>query len=69
MALVKALPKSEDGSGMLCKTKSNGNYVISHNTSKEKNAFTLWKKHGENAYEKICVGNTPQTLMEKIDWK
>ena len=64
MAIVKALPKTEDGRGMLCLVNGE-KYQISHNTSKEKNAFTLWKVVS-GGFEKISSADIPQELYPVI---
>lgn len=64
MAIVKALPKSEDGSGILCLI-GDEKYNITHNTSKIKNAFTLWKLVS-GGYEKLDTADTPQELEQKV---
>lgn len=63
MSIVNQIPKSEDGYGVLYKTKSN-EYVISQNTKKEK--FTLWKKL-KNGYEKVGTANSPTDLYKKCE--
>lgn len=64
MAVVKTLPKTEDGRGMDCKMPD-ATYHISHNTSKIKNAFTLWKVVS-GGYEKLASADMPQELEQKI---
>lgn len=64
MAIVKALPKSEDGRGVLCCVNGD-TYHISHNTSKIKNAFTLWKDVS-GGFEKLNTADTPQELYPLI---
>lgn len=64
MAIIKALPKSEDGSGILCLI-GDEKYNITHNTSKIKGAFTLWKIV-LGGYEKLGTADTPQELEQKI---
>lgn len=63
MSIVNQIPKSEDGYGVLYKTKSN-EYVISQNTKKEK--FTLWKKL-KNGYEKVGTASNPTDLYKKCE--
>ena len=64
MAIVKALPKTEDGRGVLCLVNGE-KYQISHNTSKDKNAFTLWKIVS-GGYEKVSSADIPQDLYPVI---
>lgn len=64
---MKTLPKTEDGHGISCLTKTHGEYCISQNTSKTRGRFTLWKCTKEG-YEKIALANTPQDLYPKIPW-
>ena len=64
MAIVKALPKTEDGRGVLCLVNGE-KYQISHNTSKDKNAFTLWKIVS-GGYEKVSSADMPQDLYPVI---
>lgn len=65
--IVKSLPASEDGHGVLCKTRSGKAYVISHNTGRERLAFSLWRL-ADSGMEKLAVGNTPPDLYALIDW-
>lgn len=65
--IVKTLPASESGHGILCKTKTHGEYQISQNPSVSKNRFTLWKLSSEG-YEKISQAATPQDLYPLIPW-
>ena len=61
MSIVKQIPKSDNGHGVLY-TKSNGNvYQISNNPIKKR--FTLWKVL-ENGYEKISTSDNPLNLYE-----
>lgn len=64
MPITKTLPKSEDGRGIECRLHD-ATYLISHNTSKLKNAFTLWKVVS-GGYEKIASADIPQELERKI---
>ena len=62
MSIVKQIPKSDNGHGVLY-TKLNGNvYQISNNPIKKR--FTLWKVL-ENGYEKISTSDNPLNLYEK----
>lgn len=68
VSIVKSLPKTEDGNGILCKTHTAFDYQISQNTSKKKNRFTLWKIL-EDGYEKVASADTPQDLYPLVPWK
>ena len=62
MSIVKQIPKSDNGHGVLY-TKSNGNiYQISNNPVNKR--FTLWKVLN-NGYEKISTSDNPLKLYEK----
>jgi len=62
---VKKIPDSENGRGVVCKTKSGKKYVISHSEDKPKH--TLWLIV-EDGYQKIATGESPYDLYELIDW-
>lgn len=63
--IVKKLPTSECGTGVLCTTRSGKQYQISHNPEKKKH--TLWRiVDGE--YEKLATGDSPYDLYSLIDW-
>ena len=64
MALVKSLPASESGPGVLYRTKSGDEYIISQNPANGK--FTLWRDHGKDGYEKLTTGTSPLDLYPKI---
>lgn len=63
--VVKNIPSSENGAGVLCKTTSGQRYQISQNTEKKK--FTLWKVV-ENGFIKIKTANSPLELEELVPW-
>lgn len=63
--VVKRLPVSEYGTGVLCKTKSGKQYQISQNPEKKKH--TLWRIV-DGGYEKIATGDSPYDLYALIDW-
>lgn len=63
--IVKKLPASEYGSGVLCKTKSGKQYQISQNPENKKH--TLWRIV-DGGYEKIATGDSPYDLYPLIDW-
>ena len=64
MAIVKAIPKSEDGRGILCLVNGE-TYHITQNSSKVKNAFTLWKTVS-GGFEKLGTADVPQELEQQI---
>ena len=59
--IVKTIPSSETGRGVLCTTASGDKYTISQNPLKMQ--FTLWK-HIEDGYEKIATANNPLDFDE-----
>ena len=61
--IVKDIPSSETGRGVLCQTKYGDNYVISQNPSKMQ--FTLWKCIADG-YEKITTSNNPLNFYKLI---
>lgn len=68
MAIIKTLPKTEDGHGIFCKTHTEFDYQITQNTSKIKKRFTLWKIVPDG-YEKISSADTPQELYALVEWE
>ena len=62
---VKKIPTSENGTGVLCRTKSGKEYRISQNTEKCKH--TLWRKVDEG-FEKMATAESPYDLYPMIDW-
>ena len=54
--IVKSVPNSETGSGVVCCAKSGDKYFISQNPLKMQ--FTLWKCV-EDGFEKIATSNNP----------
>lgn len=62
MTVVKNLPVSEDGHGVVYRTKAK-EYIVSQNTKKE--IFTLWLVV-DGGYEKIATSNNPIKLYEKV---
>ena len=67
--IVKNLPSTETGSGVLCYTrpdKTGDKYVISQNPLKMQ--FTLWKCV-EDGYEKIATSNNPLDFDEIIPYE
>lgn len=63
--VVKKLPASECGTGVLCTTRSDKRYQISQNPEKKKH--TLWRIV-DGGYEKLATGNSPYDLYSLIDW-
>lgn len=64
MAITKTIPKSEDGRGVLCLVNGE-TYKITQNSSKVKNAFTLWKIV-PGGFEKLGTADIPQELEKQI---
>lgn len=63
--VVKNIPASDSGAGVLCKTKSGQQYQISQNTEKMK--FTLWKVV-DKGFVKIKTANSPVDLYDSVPW-
>ena len=63
MAVVKKLPSSETGHGVLCHATDGTDYYISQNEANHKH--TLWHIVA-GGYEKISVGNSPYDLYGLI---
>lgn len=63
--IVKSIPASDSGAGVLCKTKSGQQYQISQNTEKMK--FTLWKVV-DKGFVKIKTANSPVDLYDSVPW-
>lgn len=64
--IVKDIPNSESGYGVVCYTqpnKSGEKYIISQNPTKIK--FTLWKCL-EDGYEKIAISDNPLEFNDMI---
>lgn len=64
--VVKNIPASDNGAGVLCTTKSGQKYQISHNIEKMK--FTLWKV-ADKGFIKIGIANSPVDLYDSIPWE
>ena len=67
--IVKSIPSSETGTGVVCYTKPNmsgDKYIISQNPLKEQ--FTLWKCI-DDEYEKIATANNPSKFDEMIPYE
>ena len=63
--IVKSIPASENGAGVLCMTKSGQKYQISQNV--EKIRFTLWKVV-DKGFVKIKIANSPVDLYDLVPW-
>lgn len=63
--IVKKLPSSENGPGVLCKTISGNEYFISQCLDKMR--FTLWNKTSDG-YQQISAAKSPLDLYELIPW-
>ena len=63
--IVRSIPASDNGAGVLCKTKSGQQYQISQNTEKMK--FTLWKVV-DKGFVKIKTANSPVDLYDSVPW-
>ena len=61
--VVKKLPLSDSGPGVVC----NGKYVYIISQDLKKQRFTLWKKIDEG-YEKIASSDSPMKLYDKVEW-
>lgn len=64
--IVRNIPTSENGAGVLCTTKSGQKYQISQNVEKSK--FTLWKVV-EKGFVKMKTASSPVDLYESIPWE
>lgn len=64
--IVRNIPTSENGAGVLCTTKSGQKYQISQNVEKSK--FTLWKVV-EKGFAKMKTASSPVDLYELIPWE
>lgn len=64
--IVRNIPTSENGAGVLCTTKSGQKYQISQNVEKSK--FTLWKVV-EKGFVKMKTASSPVDLYELIPWE
>ena len=67
--IVKDIPSSDSGTGVVCYTKPNESgdkYIISQNPLKMQ--FTLWK-YVKDGYEKISTSNNPLSLYSMIPYE
>ena len=69
--LLKSLPSAEvEQHGILCRTRSGQEYVITHVVLSAKNhRFTLWRGDDASGYEKLSTAKSPYELYEKIPWQ
>lgn len=63
--IVKSIPASDNGAGVLCVTNSGQKYQISQNV--ERNKFTLWQVVNKG-FIKIKTANSPVDLYDLIPW-
>ena len=63
--VVKNIPTSENGAGVLCARKSGQKYQISQNTEKQK--FTLWKIV-DKGFINMKTASSPVDLYDCIPW-
>ena len=61
--VVKSIPSSETGSGVICNTMSGDKYFISQNPLKKQ--FTLWK-YADDGFEKIATSDSPLDFDDMI---
>ena len=64
--IVKSIPASDNGAGVLCITKSGQKYQISQNVEKMK--FTLWKVMNKG-FVKIKTASSPVDLYDFVSWE
>lgn len=63
--IVKSIPASDNGAGVLCTTKSGQKFQISQNVEKMK--FTLWKVV-DKGFIKVKIANSPVDLYDFVHW-
>lgn len=69
MAVVKKIPATETGRGVLCKTRSGQEYKVTQNPlAQPDKRHTLWKVVS-GGFEKICSAGSPYDLYPKIKWE
>lgn len=64
--IVKSIPASDNGAGVLCTTKSGQKFQISQNVEKMK--FTLWKVV-DKGFIKVKIANSPVDLYDCVPWE
>lgn len=63
--IMKSIPASDNGAGVLCVTKSGQKYQISQNVERKK--FTLWQVVNKG-FIKVKTANSPVDLYDFIPW-
>lgn len=63
--IVKSIPASDNGAGVLCVTSSGQKYQISQNVERKK--FTLWQVVNKG-FIKIKTANSPVDLYDLVPW-
>ena len=63
--IVKSIPVSDNGAGVLCVTNSGQKYQIGQNVEKMK--FTLWKVV-DKGFVKVRIANSPVDLYDLVPW-
>ena len=63
--IVKSIPASDNGAGVLCTTKSGQKFQISQNVEKMK--FTLWKVV-DKGFIKVKIANSSVDFYDFIPW-
>ena len=63
--IVKSIPASDNGAGVLCVTNSGQKYQISQNVERKK--FTLWQVVNKG-FIKIKTANSPVDLYDFVPW-
>lgn len=64
--IVKSIPASDNGAGVLCITNSGQKYQISQNVERKK--FTLWQVVNKG-FIKIKTANSPVDLYDLVPWE
>ena len=64
--IVKSIPASDNGAGVLCVTNSGQKYQISQNIERKK--FTLWQVVNKG-FIKIKTVNSPVDLYDLVPWE
>lgn len=64
--IVKSIPASDNGAGVLCVTNSGQKYQISQNVERKK--FTLWQVVNKG-FIKIKTANSPVDLYDLVPWE
>ena len=64
--IVKSIPASDNGAGVLCVTNSGQKYQISQNVERKK--FTLWQVVNKG-FIKIKTVNSPVDLYDLVPWE